>query len=202
MRPPARLRARRTACARRHAGRAARPAPQAKAQRRWQSGRARLADCKAHVLPSYSASGLQFIGDPTCRSDALFDPGFGALTAGEQLAAAGALPGFCDAQHSLFGGGLFAGGAGALATSEAAACAQRCLSLPDFGAPVKLVRRPALLPTPGVRLRARPGAAWAAAAAERAADGAARRGAGHAQRLVCTRAVQQRRGPVLGPRAV
>ncbi|KAK9835246.1 hypothetical protein WJX81_008595 [Elliptochloris bilobata] len=40
-------------------------AVQAKAQRRWQSGRARLADCKAHVLPAYSASGLQFIGDST-----------------------------------------------------------------------------------------------------------------------------------------
>ena len=109
---------------------------QAKAQRRWQSGRARLADCKAHMLPAYSASGLQYIGDSNlprgCSVRAQFT---GALVASEALAAS-AVPGFCDPDQSLFSGALYAGGA--LAASEAA-CEPRCLSLPDFGAPAKLV---------------------------------------------------------------
>lgn len=114
---------------------------QAKAQRRWQSGRARLADCKAHMLPAYSASGLQYIGDPTCRGDALFEPNYRALAASEALAAS-VMPGYCDTDQSLFSGALYAGGA--LAASEAA-CEPRCLSLPDFGAPAKLVCRMACL---------------------------------------------------------
>ena len=109
---------------------------QAKAQRRWQSGRARLADCKAHVLPSYSASGLQFIGDSMCRANALFEPHLGALAASDALAA-NAVSGFSDAQHSLLGSSFYTGGA--LTTSEPGVAAGG-LPLADFDTSAKLVR--------------------------------------------------------------
>ncbi len=117
---------------------------QAKAQRRWQLGRARLADCKAHVLPAYSASGLQFIGDSMCRANALFEPHLGALAASDALAAS-AVSGFSDAQHSLLGSSFYTGGA--LATSEPGA-APSCLPLADFDTSAKLVRGRAHVPTP------------------------------------------------------
>ena len=115
---------------------------QAKAQRRWQSGRARLADCKAHVLPAYSASGLQFIGDSMCRANALFEPHLGALAASDALAA-NAVSGFSDAQHSLLGSSFYTGGA--LATSEPGV-APGGLPLADFDTTAKLVRGRARVP--------------------------------------------------------
>lgn len=137
------------------------------------------------MLPAYSASGLQFIGDSMCRANALFEPHLGALAASDALAA-NAASGFSDAQHSLLGSSFYTGGA--LATSEPGVAAGG-LPLADFDTSAKLVRGRARVSRLPSLSRQLPGT-----------DGALCVGAGCAPRLVCRRAVQQRRGLWLGRR--